>query len=403
MILLKKRKCINMQDKIIPRSRFNDVFTRLGWAKSKSKSGKYDLWTSNHNKNIWALLPLDSNSLEYKYNQEKNVELIVLALGLTDNDFNKKDVYSQLIKYNYKLINKIINKEGYEQDKVPFELAGILPLKNINAFRTYYAIKTHGTKSLNLDQFEFNHTQEGSFIIPISINVPEEAQNTQTPIGQIAGQTNTILRDYLNTIDKLTKINTSDENTFSNKIIEENIDSMIVKDFYSKTDGFAKYREKYEATVKDISIYSTSNPILDFNLNDQDKKFTHVELGRIKSLPDDYLKVLIKKEEEADQETREETNARIDVAVDSVDLNGTAKFTVLAINGQGLKKSFKARSVRTTKENLNFCADAFKSRDTIEIRGDLFKPKGKLGELIPGEFIKKEKQKPIQTSIDDIK
>lgn len=390
-----------MNTQIIPRARLIDVFTKLGWIKSESKSGKYDLWTSNQNKNIWATLPKDAQSLEYKYNQEKIVELIVLSLGLRDDDFNKEDVYSQLLNYNYKLINKIVNKPNFEQDKVPFELAGILPLKNINAFRTFYIMKTHGAKSLSLDQFEFNHTQEGSFIIPISIMVPEEIGSVQSSISQIANSTNSILREYLKTIDRLIKITATNEINFADKIIEENIDSKIVKDFYSETEGLAKYREKYEDKVENISIYSTSNPILDFNLPEQEKQFVHVELGKIRTVPDEYIKVLEKREEESDQETREETNAKIDVAVDSVDLNGTAKFTVLAINGEGIKKPFKARSTKTTKENLNFCADAFKSRDTIEIRGDLFKAKGKLGELIPGEFASKAESKNIQTSIED--
>jgi hypothetical protein len=311
-------------------------------------------------------------------------------LDLPENSYNIYDIESQLLHYNYKLINRIINQENYKDDNVPFELASVLPAKNIEAFRSFYSAFTKGKKNIPIEDFKLNHTQHGSFIIPISI--PAEVGGDR--LINIANETNLILRKYLDTIDKLLAVPIQDVKNYADRVIDEGIDSRLVKDFFSKNDSVAKYKTKYQNIVKDIYFTVKSNPILDYKLSDTDRNFKVVDLGGISVLPDEYIDFLEKREIEADSSTRSDDNAKIDVEVDSIDINGTAKFKVFAINNEPLSKPFKATTSELPKVKQDFCADAFKSRNTIVITGDILKTKGKSGKIIVDTFeIKPEDNK----------
>ena len=373
-----------MNTEIISREKFKDVFERLGWIHSTSKSGKYDLWTFDKNKKIWATLPRDQETIEYIFNQDKNIRMLVYALGLPDNEISFQLIHAQLVSYNYKLINRIVNKKSFSQEVVPYELATAVPSKNIDAFRSFFLFKKHGKESLSLDKFQLNHTEHGSFIIPISI----QAEAGERSLVPLASTTSILIREYLDTIDRLVKIDPGDKEKYGKKIVEEGIDSKLVKDFLNTKDSIAKYREKYHETVKEISITSQSNPILDYHLTDEHRSFKKVELGTLNPLPDEYIQYIEKLEEEADFASRKDIDAKIEAAVDSIDTNGTAKFTVFSINSEEIKKPFKARTTQLPTVFLNLCAQAFISREKISINGDLTKGRGKIGTIITSNLLR---------------
>lgn len=375
-----------MNTSIIPITRFTDVFTRVGWLSSEANSGKYFIWTSPQNKDIWTVVPKNENSKEYLYYQEKNVKMLTNFLGLEENEFNINDIYSQLVGYNYKLINRIVGIDTHNNDTVPFEMADVLSNKNIDAFRFYYQTKTKG-KSIPIESFQLHHTQKGSFIIPISI----AAELNQETLFNTPSHTNTVIRDYLKILDVLIKTPIQDEKTFADKMIDENIDSKIVKVFLSNSDSIAKAKLKYSDKIKELVISSNGSPIIDFGLNNQEKVFQKVDMSNIQVLPEGYLEVLETREIEADTATIEQSGTKIDVEVDSLDQNGTVKFSVFAIGGREVERPFKARSTKLTKNTLNSLTDAFKSRDVIQAIGDITKSKGKVGEIVADEFVVKPK------------
>jgi len=372
---------------IIPVKRFADVFLRLGWKQSKSKSNKYDVWTSPLDKNIWTIVPNDINSEEYKYYANKNIKVILYALDMAENDINIYDIRSQLINYNYKLLNKIVTNKNLDNDSIPYELANVLPSKNVAALRSYYNYKNKGKKDLPISNFEMNHTQQGSFIIPVSIRVEDDNEKFKI----IPSDTNIILREYLDIIDELVKIEPRTKEEYASKVMEYNIDSRIVKDFVDQNGSIAKYKENYKDKVKDMTITSKSNPILDYNLKPQDKIFKVVDLSYIKPLSEEFIEYLEEKEIKADSAYLSSEDANIDVSVDSLDQNGTAKFSVFSINGETMKRPFKAFTLKQTKSILNTFADAFKSRDLIVINGDIEKPRGKSGTIYITSFKLKKK------------
>lgn len=371
--------------KPIPIERFNDVFTRLGWIKTEASSGKYHIWTSPNNKEVWTVVPKDINSPEYLYYQQKNIQIILYFLELEKTDMNVNDIQSQVQEYNYKLINRIVGQNS-DNDSVPFEMADVLSNKNIDAFRFFYQYK-NGGKAIPIESFQLHHTQKGSFIIPISIS----AEVGQNELFDTPSTTNTILKDYLQTLDNLFKAPTTTEKIFADRMIEDGIDSKIVKAFLGNNDSVAKTKSRYEDKIKEITISSNGSPIIDFNLRSTEKNFKKVDISKIQSLPENYLQFLEVREVEADSKSIDQTGSKIDVEVDSLDQNGTVKFSVFAIDGQNLTKPFKALSTKLTKQTLNDLTDAFKSRAMIQALGDITKPRGKMGEIVADKFTVKPK------------
>ena len=374
-----------MQSKIIPINNFKDAFVRLGWTLSEADSGKYDIWTNPNNREIWTVVPKNIESKEYQFYQEKNIKMILYGLDLPETEFFISEIYNQLLGYNYKLINRIVNQDAFQEDSVPYELATMLPNKNIDAFRFFYYEKTQGATNLPIDRFEMNHTKHGSFIIPVSISAEVNDASTNT-LFPTPTTTNVILRDYLNKIDTLTKIDEVDPKSFADKAMEEGIDSKIVKDFLYKADSIAKFREKYQDRIKDLSISSEGSPILDFKLKPQERTFKEVDLGRIRILPDEFISTLEKREIEADDSAISENHAKIEVSVELLSQDGTVKFSVYSINNEKLKKPFKGTTTELPKKYMDFCVDNFKDKDLIIITGDISKSKGKPAKIIPEKF-----------------
>lgn len=370
---------------LVPKSRFRDAFTRLGWIKSEARSGFFDVWKHPENNEIWTVIPLKGNPEEDRYYQEKNIKLIVYTLGLPENTLNINEVKNQLFGYNYKLISRIQNNEENQNESVPYELANILPNKSIDSFRSFYYNRTQGNSNIPIDKFEMNHTQHGSFIIPISIKAEIEDNETLFPI---PSTTNVVLREYLLKVNVLTDIAESETDPvrFADKIMEANIDSKIVRDYLSRADSIAKYKEKYKDRIGEISISSKGSPILDYSLTPENKEFREVDLANINVLPEDFLPILEKREIEADDSAINEKNAKIEVSVDTISQDGTAKFVVYAINADRLRRPIKGTSIELPHVNLEFCVGVFKDKDLVIISGDITKGKGKAAKIVPSKF-----------------
>jgi hypothetical protein len=362
----------------IPIRRFADAFERVGWQKQTSKSGKYIIWTDPSDDDTWTRLPISEADADYPVYQQKNLLILLYALDLAENQSNTIELASQLKAYNYKLINRIVGNQAFGSEAIPYELATMIPEKNIEAFRYFYATKVKKRTLLPIEKFEFNHTEQGSFVIPVSILVDEPQPSTV----RLPSHTNLYLHQYLNAIEELIAIPQNHEADFADRVIAQSIDSKIVKDFFGRGDSIARYKDKYVDRVKDISIGSKGSSLLDFGLKKEEKEFKEVDLGNIRPLKEDYLEVLENREVLSDESTLEADNVRIDVLVDSIDILGKAKFTVLAIDGIKNEKSFKARSGDLSKARLDKFADYFKTSQALTLRGDIKKAKGKLGTII---------------------
>lgn len=377
--------------KPITRKQFSDAFARLKWERSDSKSGEYDVWTHPEEKSLWTVVPKEENTEEFKLYQEKNIKLMLYSLDHPETEYWMSELHNQLLGYNYKLISRIENKEEFQDDSVPYELASILPNKSIDSFRTFYLARTAGATAIPIEKFEMNHTQHGSFIIPVSISAEVETTKSmfETPT-----TTNVILREYLEKIDTLTKIanDTDSASKFADRVMEEHIESRIVRDFLNKADSIAKYREKYTDRIKEMSISSKGSPILDYALKPSEKVFKEVDLGEIRVLPEDFLPTLEKKEIESDDSAISEKNANIEVSVDTISQIGTVKFVVYKINGEKLKRPIIGTSVELPHVSLELCIDVFKDKELVMIKGDITKAKGKAGKIVPEKLEKKPKQ-----------
>lgn len=385
-----------MKTNVIPLHRFEDVYSKLGWKKAESKSKKYLTWTHPNKSDIWVILPRIENTDEYAYFQDKNVDSILNFLNLEDTLINKNELVGQLMDYNYKLYNRFQNDIKYSNDYVPFEIAQLVPTKNVSAFRAFFIKEVKGQKSFPLENFHLSHTQTGSFVIPVSIkaNIPE---NTLFPI---PSETLLILEKYLKFADELLSIPISEPEKYAKNIVERGIDSRLVKDFLYDSDSIAKLHDKYNETVKELSIYSKYNPILDFNRATKNPIIRKIDIN--KSYPIEYEHILsIENLEEAMDDTSfNYTDVNIEVVSESVDKTGTrsAKFSVIAINGKPQERNYKARTQEIPISYLKQCAEAFISGDTILIKGDISKSKGKIAKIVVGDLKLKVADSTLFTS-----
>jgi hypothetical protein len=377
-----------MRINALPKTNLENAFLKLGWIKKEARDERYDIFISKENENVWTLIPKNEATDEYLYYQDKNLRILTSLLDLEETEFNVKDVYSQIQGYNYKIINKLETTEGGES--IPLDFFQNVPLKTIESFRYFYSSKTKGKKHLSIDDFNLHHTIKGSFIIPISVSAKDDDSGQQSLIS-ITPTMNIYLHDYLNTVEDVANISTSDREEFSSTAFEKGIDSKLIKDFLSINDSVAKYREKYADKIKSYSLSSSSSPFLDHNLPEKDRLFPTVNLSKIATVPDEYIFRLEELEVSTDESNIKEHDVEIGVMVDAVafdnDENNTAKFSVLSVGKTPLDKHFKAVSVELTRHRFEICTDMLKSREVLTIKGDISKRKGKIGKIIPEDFI----------------
>jgi len=361
---------------IIPYSKFVDAFEKIGWKQQGSGDARYSIFVDPNSSDIWTRIPKSGKDQEYEFYQKKNTLLLLYALNLSETRENILDLNSQLKNYNYKLISRILTKSN--QDVVPYELANLVPEKNIDAFRYFYRTKTKKNKAIPIEKFELNHTEVGSFVIPVSIKV-DEAPNTLVPV---QSDMSIQLHRYLDAIKNLTSIPRKSSLDFAERVMADEIDSKIVKDFYGADNSIAKYKAKYEDRIDGISIGSRGSALLDYELPEDEKKFIEVDLGNVQPVDEEYIAVLEDKEIKANDSTLEMFGAKVDVLVEGLDNTGRAKFTVVSIDGHEVSKPFKAASVKLSKAKLDKFAAYFINGNAISVVGDIEKAKGKVGQII---------------------
>lgn len=380
----------------IPFNRFEEAYTRAGWTRKNSADGRYGVWIKPDDPDVWTMLPTDISSPEYRLYQNKNLLMLLYALGIEENEETISELVSQLKHFNYKLINRIVPQSDASYNSVPYELATLLPDKNIDAFRYFYQTKAKRQKNIPIERFEMNHTEVGSFIIPVSISVDEN--DKQVSLASVQTDTNKVLHDYLSAVQTLTELPRYDADVFAKRALEEQLNSKIVKDFYGSENSVARYKEKYQKQVKEITIGSTGSYILDFGLTKEEKDFKQVDVGGISALSSDFIETLERLEIASDSTKIEEFGATLNVLVDSVNIRGTVVFEVLKINNDNVEKPFKAISSQLTKSQLDKCADYFKERKPASVLADITKPKGRVGKITiesinPGKMISSENYK----------
>ncbi len=370
-----------MIDILIEPNKIKDVFNALEWNVGTDEG--FIIFKSPDN-SIYTPLPIQKEQEAYRYYMEKALKMILYIINVNENTENLSELADQIINPNYKFYNRIELKSDYINRTVPFELANNFPLKNVEAFRTFYAKKTKGQGAIPIENFELNHTQKGSFVIPISVKAELDAM--QFP--DIPNKTHLFVKEYLDLVDTLVNIplNEDDNKTYANQVVESGIDSRIVKDILGTGNSIASYKEKYIESVKDLTVTSRPNILLDRKLSEEQNRFKQIDLTKCRLLRSDVIKTIEDIEIKKDDSNLYFTGAEIEALVDSVDENGTAKFTILKINKSEVDNPFKSITTKLPKSILNFCADAFKSRDPIWIKGDIEKAKGKMGSILHEKF-----------------
>lgn len=373
----------------IPVSSFDNAYQKAGWLSKQTKDGTYTVWLSPEDSNVWTMLPNNIESSEYMFLQEKTVLMLLFALHIQESDRSIREILSQLKGLNYKLISRIVSKEVSNDRAIPYEIATSVPDKNVDAFRYFYQTKTGKSNSLPIEKFEFNHTEVGSFVIPVSIKIED---SPQTMLTSVATDTNRVMHEYLDTVKNLVDIPRENAEDFAHHALSKNISSKIVKDFLGPDHGIAKYKEKYANSIESVSISGSGSYILDHGLAKEERVFKEINVTQSTPLDQQYISTLEQLEIASDTSRIEEYGAQVNVLVDTVHIAGKVIFEVLQINGNKIDRPFKAYGAGLTKSQLDTCADYFKERKPATIIADVTKAKGRVGRLTietiaPGSMI----------------
>ncbi len=376
---------------IIPPVLLIKTMTLLGWVKEDAEVDESTVLRYKDNFNVKVYIPKSVDKIDYSFHQNRTLSYLLRTLKIEETEETLSEIQQQILFPNYKLINRIVIEDRHNSETVPFEYADRVIKYNISSFKTEYVLTA--AKQIPLENFQMNHTRKGSFVIPISIPA-EYDENTLLPIPSL---TNTVLKNYLDKINNLADLDITNEKKFAEQAIERNIDSKLVKDFMSQ-DGLAKYNKQYEKIVERVEISGESSPIIDFNLADSEKHFSKAYLEKLQVVPDVFIETLKSLEIKTDQGHINEEDVSIEAIVDSLSYSdknrteGTMKFTIYKVGNEAVKKPFKAVASGLTKKRLKKFGEIFYTAEIVKLRGDVFKSKGKIGDLRIEEILEADKQ-----------
>lgn len=383
-----------MNDILSIQSNINGILSGLGFLRTLGKSGNYDIWTSPVDSNVWLAIPRSFNVDQMGEFIGIVAETIAYTLGLDANGTLREELINQLQGLNYKIYNRVKLNKDYGSDSVPFEIVQVMTMRSISSFRTFTHLKSKVLQDIPMEDFQFNHTQRGSFVIPISIKYTLQTE----PFPTMPNELNTLLHDYLNKLETISLSSVDSKDDFIENMFENGVDSKIVKDFIGSKSSLATIRNKYENIIEELTVSSSLNPILDQSLNKNENTFPTVNFSNIRPVPDQFIEELEQVEIKSNNLQIEEYGVPIVVEVDGIDKTGSAKFTVLGYAGITPDKPFKAHTGEQTRERLNMFAKAFPESTRITLKGDIRKKRGETGRIIIGEVMQIEEES-IQRSM----
>lgn len=354
------------------------ILEKLNFNRTDSTSGKYNIWTSSRDPELWVAIPKNIKESQRSYFENIITDTILTDLDIDITQENRNEILSQLTGFNYKIYNKISLKEQMYTQSIPYELAQITTLRSITSLRTYSHQFSTKLKDIPIDRFQLSHTKKGSFVIPISILYEEK----EIVLPTFPTELSKVIKGYLNKISMLDELNTSDIKKFTEEAFERELPSSLLRDIIGPTDSIATIIEKYGKQLSHLQISSKGNPILDRDLTDEDREYKVVDLLSIKPLNLEYIEALSELETKQNEMILEEHSVYMYVEVNAININGTAMFNVYQIEDQTLEKPFKAQTVKLSDARIYLCADALKSRAKIKIKGDITKKRRKIGEVV---------------------
>jgi hypothetical protein len=364
-----------MKMQIIPKEKFTEAFEKLGWDCYVSQDQKYIVWTFKKNTEIWTLVPRDDRSGEYLKYQEQNINLILFSLNVEVNDNNFNKIYEQLLGYHYPIINRLTSKTNNFDSGIPLDLADTLINKISSSFLNFRKSQDRN----DISNLRFGHTQHGSFILKILVPVKEDEQNT---LFEATNETRIEIEQYLNRVQELTRIQTSDPQKYAKFILEKDITSGMVEDFVGR-NGIVEIMQKYleNKKIQDIYLSSENNNLLEFNKKDREK-FPEIDLYPLKPVSENFIKAVKETEKSSEFEIKE---AEIIGTIHAINEKGTAMFEIESVNGRK-EQIEKAQTTELTEERVKKCYQAGADKKKLKIIGDIKKHAGKTAKIVVGNL-----------------
>jgi hypothetical protein len=363
---------------IIPKEKFTFAFEKLGWDNYVSEDGRYIVWTFKQNTDIWTLVPRDEKVGEYLQYQLQNIKLILFSLDLLPTQENITKIYEQLLGFHYPIISRLTSKNRNFDGGIPLNLADTILNKIHSSFLSF-------RKSFNqelVNNLKFGHTQQGSFILKILVPISEDEKNI---LFDNESQTSFEIKNYLNQVQELTRIETADPKIYADKIVSNGISSCLVEGFVGK-DGIAEILQKYidDKSVDDLFLFSENNNLIEFNKEENQKpKFTTVDLLPLKPVGKTFIEA-IKKVENAFEFDQKDAEIIGNIYSISESKSKRAMFKIESINGKK-EKIETAETTELTEDRIKKCWQAGAEQKRLKIRGDITKKAGKTAKIIIGD------------------
>jgi|694.fasta_scaffold05518_8 hypothetical protein len=371
-----------MKMQIIPKEKFTKAFENLGWENYISSDDKYVVWTYQNHSDLWTLVPRNERVGEYLKYQEQNIYLILLSLNLPDTQENFWKIYEQLLELHYPIVSRFTSKENKFDDGIPIDLADVVLNKISHSFmdfrKTFQISKTNNLR--------LGHTQQGSFVFKILVPIEEEQGSR---LFNTENLTKTVIREYLDNLDKLSKIETVTPKKYAEKVLGDNIPVHLVESFLGR-NGIVGVTKKYieDDLLDTLFIKSENNDLLEFNSFDK-KEFKNIDLSVFNTLDDNFIKQIKDIENSSEIDLK---GAEIIGSLFEINDEGKAKFIVEKINGidKRDKPDFKninqIQTSELTDEWRTMCYLSGAKRRKLQITGDLSKKNGKAAKVIVGKL-----------------
>ena len=374
-----------MQMQIIPRDKFTWAFENLGWENYISENDEYIVWEWKERPDLWTVIPKNEKSGEYLKYQEQNIKLLLLSLNNAPIQENFTKIYEQLLGLHYPIISRFTSKNSNFDEGIPPEVGGTVIQTIYSNFPKFAKSSIYSREIKNL---KLAHTQHGSYIL--KINVPIEQSLSLQTLFPNEDQTKNLVQDYLNSIEKLSKIEESNPKKYYEKFRSENIPFCLIEAFLAKK-GIVDITKKYieNNSIEALFIKSENNDLLEFRNKKID--FKTIDIRELNTLDDEFIKILKDFENQFDLD---EKGAEIIGTIYRISEYGKATFKAESVNRKDVKNIEKIQTTELTDEWKKKCYKAGAEDCKLKITGDLSKKPGQPAKLIVGALELYEEEKP---------
>ncbi len=373
---------------------FEKIPKLIGFRATVSQSGRFKVWRRQDTK-LYLITPTKAEDKEgYEIYFQDNLKVLRKVLNINE-DYTTDEFKDIVLSNKYPINNRIKTDFSF----VPSDYLFNLLHSAMDAYR-YFREYNKEFKKISKKNFEIGHSKKGSYKIPILVSVEEkeiqELMNSDfysDSLIHVKRKPNIVLKSLVEFSKSLQGLNELpkliDTTKFIDSALEHNLNSHIVETFLSPTKNFQRIKKQYTETIPNSYIEFESNPILDYEVEDDLINFVNVDTKDFNPTTEENIEKLRDYENEQDKNNLSEEDVIIECIVSNLRprlkaQGGEVKVVVSLVEKNNkivYDSSFTATIKEVSGSHYSKLADISKTNSTFRILGDVSKPPKKQGEI----------------------